>query len=160
MLHVCELQYSKATSNPARWVLAVPKDSPRAVRRGARGHHRGFGARRDDQVRLGMLLPWCIECRVRLPPARFLQMLSPLKKKPSLHRALDPLPVQTAKAELSKLDTNAATLPQRSPPRCRSQGKQSPTVSPLLEDGYVALRHLRCTALHAISHGHLCRACD
>lgn len=25
---VCELQYSKATSNPARWVLAVPNESP------------------------------------------------------------------------------------------------------------------------------------
>lgn len=25
---VCELAYSKATSNPARWVLAVPEDSP------------------------------------------------------------------------------------------------------------------------------------
>ena len=25
---VCELQYSKATSNPACWVLAVPEDSP------------------------------------------------------------------------------------------------------------------------------------
>lgn len=25
---VCELQYSKATSNPARWVLAVPESSP------------------------------------------------------------------------------------------------------------------------------------
>jgi ATP phosphoribosyltransferase len=25
---VCELHYSKATSNPARWVLAVPEDSP------------------------------------------------------------------------------------------------------------------------------------
>ena len=24
---VCELAYSKATSNPARWVLAVPEDS-------------------------------------------------------------------------------------------------------------------------------------
>jgi ATP phosphoribosyltransferase len=24
---VCELPYSKATSNPARWVLAVPEDS-------------------------------------------------------------------------------------------------------------------------------------
>lgn len=25
---VCELRYSKATSNPARWVLAVREDSP------------------------------------------------------------------------------------------------------------------------------------
>lgn len=25
---VCELPYSKATSNPARWVLAVPESSP------------------------------------------------------------------------------------------------------------------------------------
>lgn len=25
---VCELQYSKATSNPASWVLAVPENSP------------------------------------------------------------------------------------------------------------------------------------
>ena len=25
---MCELAYSKATSNPARWVLAVPEDSP------------------------------------------------------------------------------------------------------------------------------------
>ncbi len=24
---VCELKYSKATANPARWVLAVPEDS-------------------------------------------------------------------------------------------------------------------------------------
>lgn len=28
VVEVCELQYSKATSNPARWVLAVPEDSP------------------------------------------------------------------------------------------------------------------------------------
>ena len=25
---VCELAYSKATSNPAKWVIAVPEDSP------------------------------------------------------------------------------------------------------------------------------------
>jgi ATP phosphoribosyltransferase len=28
VVEVCELQYSKATSNPARWVLAVPESSP------------------------------------------------------------------------------------------------------------------------------------
>lgn len=28
VVEVCELHYSKATSNPARWVLAVPEDSP------------------------------------------------------------------------------------------------------------------------------------
>ena len=28
VVEVCELAYSKATSNPARWVLAVPESSP------------------------------------------------------------------------------------------------------------------------------------
>lgn len=28
VVEVCELRYSKATSNPARWVLAVPEASP------------------------------------------------------------------------------------------------------------------------------------
>lgn len=28
VVEVCELQYSKATSKPARWVLAVPENSP------------------------------------------------------------------------------------------------------------------------------------
>ncbi|MHC4495841.1 MAG: ATP phosphoribosyltransferase, partial [Planctomycetota bacterium] len=28
VVEVCELAYSKATSNPARWVLAVPNESP------------------------------------------------------------------------------------------------------------------------------------
>lgn len=182
VVEVCELRYSKATSNPARWVLAVREDSPVRTAEDLAGTiiaselvetTKKFFADRNIAVQKVEYSFGATEVKASLPGvggivditetgsslvANKLRVVDTILSSTTrlvANKAAWEDPAKRQKIEdvalllqaaingkqkvglkmnihKSKLNEVTAALPS-------AQGKQSPTISPLIEEGYIAV---------------------